>query len=279
MAAEAPLERLQRWMQEVVVHPGSIERALISPSTRAQLPAERLVDVVLPSATLTPAERLEIYHGMYLLRMEEALETDYPVLKRFLGPRAFQELVAGYVQVYPSRSYSLNPLGRHLPDFIKVAPNLKRRGFTHDLAHLEWAMTEVFDAPETPVLSPRAVRSLASEKWETARLDPIAAFRLLALRYPVVAYVEGARPGRRRRPALTAKENWVLVHRRNYQVLRLVLDRAAHDLLADLASGVPVGGAVTAALRRGRRPPTESQLTRWFRQWVARGVFQSVHPA
>ena len=45
--------------------------------------------MILPSRTLQPEERLAIYQGMYLLRMEEALETDYPALKHFLGDEAF----------------------------------------------------------------------------------------------------------------------------------------------------------------------------------------------
>ena len=48
MALEARLSRVQRWMQEVVVHPGSIDEALASKAARAEIPPERLADVVLP---------------------------------------------------------------------------------------------------------------------------------------------------------------------------------------------------------------------------------------
>ena len=44
---------------------------------------------MLPSQTLTSAERLDIYRDMYLLRMEEALAIDYPGLKHFLGEEEF----------------------------------------------------------------------------------------------------------------------------------------------------------------------------------------------
>jgi len=73
MASELGLERLQRWMQSVVVHPGPIEQALGSPEADALVPAPRVSEVILPSKTLSSAERVEIYHGMYPLRMEEAL--------------------------------------------------------------------------------------------------------------------------------------------------------------------------------------------------------------
>src|SRR5207245_9329882 len=130
-----------------------------------QLPPERLPEVVLPSRSLAPSERVGIYQGMYLLRMEEALESDYPALKRFLGPRGFRALVRDYVASFPSRSYTLNRLGDHLPAFVLTAIGRRHRGFCHDLARLELAMTEVFDAVETPTLSAEAVAAVRAEAW------------------------------------------------------------------------------------------------------------------
>ena len=68
---------------------------------------------MLPSARgLRAAERVGIYQGMYLPRMLEALESDYPGLAHFLGPRAWTRLVRRYLNAHPSRSYTLNELGR-----------------------------------------------------------------------------------------------------------------------------------------------------------------------
>ena len=79
------LGRLQRWMQEVIVHPGTVEQAIASPAAVSMVPAERVGEVVLPSHTMDPTERVGVYHGMYLMRMEEALSTDYPVIRYHLG--------------------------------------------------------------------------------------------------------------------------------------------------------------------------------------------------
>src|SRR5438128_6310270 len=161
-------------MQEVVVHPGPVDEAIAAAAT--ELSPERLPEVVLPSRTLAPAERVGIYQGMYLLRMEEALESDYPALKHFLGPRGFRALVREYVASFPSRSYTLNRLGDHLPRFILGAGGLRHPAFCHDLARLELALTQVFDEAETPSLGPEAVAAVPEEQWPSARLRPIAAF-------------------------------------------------------------------------------------------------------
>jgi hypothetical protein len=277
LALELPLERLQRWMFSVVVHPGTRDEAVASAAAQADVPADRLADVILPSPTLSPVERVGVYHGMYLLRMEEALSTDYPGLKHLLGDRAFMDLVARYVQLHPSRSYTLNRLGDHFPEYVASDEGLRRREPCADLARLELAVSQVFDAPETPPLSAEAVAAVPAEAWERARLVPIPAFRLLALRYPVSAYLDSLSAREHAHPKLRRKESCTAVYRRSYAVWRQELSRPAHDLLADLAAGRTLGEAVGAAVARGgRRGATEDQLFKWFREWVAAGLFAEV---
>ena len=154
MSPEQPdLANLQRWMQEVVVHQGTIDEAVASAAAESENPAFRLGEVILPSHSLSPAERVGVYHGMYLMRMEETLAADYPVIKHFLGAESFDELVRDYVTRYPSRSYTLNRLGDDLPRFLDDRPDWSQGGFLADLARLELAMTEVFDELQSPVLS------------------------------------------------------------------------------------------------------------------------------
>src|SRR5205085_93540 len=114
----------------------------------------------------------------------EALASDYHGLKHFLGEDRFFDLVREYVQEHPSRYYSLNRLGDHLPAFIAGGGGkLRSRGFCSDLARLELALTEVFDSAEAPALSGEVIAAVAPEDWEHARFTTIPGFRLLALRH------------------------------------------------------------------------------------------------
>jgi len=76
MAPELALGGVQRWLQTVIVHPGSVDEALAARGAAALVPAGRTESVVLPSAHLTAPGRVGVYHGMYLARMREALESD-----------------------------------------------------------------------------------------------------------------------------------------------------------------------------------------------------------
>ena len=266
-----PLGRLQRWMQDVIVHPGTVEEAVRAKALRAQVSPDELAAVILPSPTLSPEERLDIYHGQYPMRMRDALVTDYPALEHFLGEEGFARFVHDYVQVHPSRSFTLNRLGDHVPEFIKARASLKHRDFLYDLARLERAVSQAFDAEETPRLTDEQVAAVAPEAWGGARLVPIAALRLLELRYPANAYLESVKDEGHDHPRAVRKDERVAVYRRNFAVYRTDLSKPAFALLRDLVAGKKLSVAIRAALRRGGRPPGEEQLFRWFREWVAAG--------
>ena len=276
MATDPGLERVQRWMQACILKQGSVEEAILSDGAQAEIPAAVARGMVLPSKTLSALERLDIYRDMYVPRMEEALAIDYPALKHFLGAEAFLRLVARYVIAYPSHSYTLNRLGDHLPEFLTTLTDLPKKDFCVDLAQLEYALTMVFAARETEALTPEAVRAVPPDAWETARLKPIEAFRLLAFDYPVSRYI-GAVDGENRVPRIAAKKSWVVAYRRNYQVHRIDLTEAAYELLWALASGRKLGEAIAAVLTgKGRKAVKQSQLFEWFRDWMAEGLFQAV---
>ena len=275
MSLDRPqLARLQHWMQEVVVHPGTVEEAIESDRAVQEIPSERLNEVVLPSHSMTSAERVGVYHGMYLMRMEEALEADYPVIRYHLGDHQFAHLVREYVQRYPSTSYTLNRLGDHLPQFFLDEPVWPQAEFLHDLARLELAMTEVFDEEESPVLGSDELEAVPPEAWEEARLRPIPAFRLLAFKHAVIPnlvafHEDRPSPGPRRRAT------WVALYRRDYSVLHLELSRAEYDLLAAIVGGAALGEALAAAAA-SKSPRQQAKVFRWFRTWISEGLFTAI---
>ena len=275
MSLERPgLERLQHWMQEVVVHSGTVEEAIESGGAAHEIPSERLSEVVLPSHSMTSAERVGVYHGMYLMRMEEALETDYPVIRYHLGDHQFGHLVREYVERHPSTSYTLNRLGDHLPQFFLDEPEWHEAAFLHDLARLELAMTVVFDEAESPVLGSDELEAIPPEAWEAAQLRPISAFRLLAFKHAVVpnlvAYHED-RPS----PSPRRRATWVALYRRDYSVLRLELNRPEYELLRAIVDGAPLGEALPTAAA-SKSPRQQAKVFRWFRTWISEGLFTAI---
>ena len=241
-----------RWFQESVVAPRG-----------KRPPADRFI---LPSRTLRPAQRVALYAEAYLARLIGALEEDFPAVARVLGPRAFHARCRAYLERFPSRSPSLNPLGRRLPGFLTDRPKAR------DLARVEAAMSEVFDAEGAAPLRPSDFEKVAPE---TARLAFVPAFRLLELDHAVNPVIDAVRRERETLPPLTRKRSWVAVYRKEFQVRRLDLSEAAHAALSALHRGRTVSQAVAAAARVWKGTPQKlpSEIRRWFGEWVSEGFF------
>jgi hypothetical protein len=270
--AVAPtLKQTERWMQAVVRHNGSAEEAIASPQATRQIAASRMP--VLPSKTLTAEERLDVYREMYWLRLREALAIDYPELQRYLGNEQFDQLCDAYVQRYPSRSYTLNRLGDHMPKFLAEGGFerlTKRRGFVTDLARLELLMTEVFDEEEAPVLNEEQVARVPLDAWDTIKLQAIPALRCGEFQYPVSEYVTAVRDEKPAGHLMRRRNSWVIVCRRHQSVYRLEVERTAYRLFTALVSGQTLGDAVASV----RVQP--KMLQQWFTSWVSNRVFRAI---
>lgn len=236
-----------------------------------------MADVILPSRRLAPDERMEIYSGMYFSRLVECLEEDYPVLKAILGEGRFRELARAYLERYPSRHYSLNFLGRKLPEFLDLHARMPRRRFLRDVARLECAMSEVFDEKEARSLTPKERAAIPRNRLESASLRFIPAFRLLALDHPANAVVIAHRQGRKL-PMPAPRRSWVAVYRKKFQVWRMDLAESQHALLGALAHGRSLRGAIRSALRfwTGTPPSFKEALFGWFCEWADEGFFTAV---
>ncbi len=264
--SEITLAPLQEWMQGVVTHLGDVYEA----AADAPIGVD---EVILPSRTLQPVQRVGIYHSMYLLRMIEALSADYGALAHFIGEDAFEELVRGYVMRYPSRSYTLNRLGDAMPEYI-AASTMKQRIFLRDLAKLELAMTLVFDEAEAEPLPGDSIASIPPDRVAGALLVPIPALRLLSLDYDANEAFLAWREEQQMKPR--RQKSWLAVHRRDYGVFRMPLSREAHSFLGSLIAGQTIGGAITSFHRRFRRFPEQGELFTWFRDWSAAGLFAAI---
>ena len=264
------LRALERWMQAVVVHPGTVEEAVRGRSATRQLPLREAERAIVPSKTMAPLERLAVYQGMYAVRMGEALAADYPGLRVFLGDHLFEHFVADYVAIHPSRSYTLNRLGDHVPDFVKAWHHPKR-AFLADLARLELTVTETFDAEDdaAPAVPPAHVDA----DWETRRFGIAPTLRLLSFRYAAGPALDALKAGRR--VSARPKASWAAVHRRSFVVYRLDLSRWEFHMLTALAAGQPLGKALRLAARKAGKALSPAAVRKSFRVWTSEGILRA----
>lgn len=276
-ATALPLAATQAWMQAVLAHPEGAEKGLSAPGARRHLAPEDVSQVVRERGGLCAAERLQIYAGMYPLRMVEALRSDYPALAELLGARGFERLVRDYVSVHPSRSFTLARFGDRLPEFVAGWGSPRRRGLLTDVARLELAATQVFDAEVTAPIDPSALEALSVVEWTRMKLVPAAAFRLVSVRPGAVDVLDAVLQGTPPPKKAGRGRVEVAYFRKDFVVLRRTLGHFEGKLLAFLSAGETLGEALERAARKfpGGFPSGEI-LSRLFGEWARLGFFVGI---
>jgi hypothetical protein len=151
-----------------------------------------LVAIVEPSATLDADARLRIYADGYFWRLRDVLTEDFPQVARLLGPDRFETVARDYLKRHPSEDPSVRHLGRDMAGFLHRRQDLPR--YLGDLARLEWARIEVFDAPDTELVTVDDLHRIAPESWPQLRFVPGPALALVRADWPVHEIWAGADP-------------------------------------------------------------------------------------
>ena len=150
---------------------------------------EREARALLRGDDEKPAEaRLQVYAHAWFHRIHQALAGDYAALARVLGEDRFRTLVEAYLSAHPPGRFSLRDAGARLPGFLAGSPATagmrERCAFAPDLARLEWAIVEAFDAADAEPVSREALAATPPERWAELQFVFQPALRLLALGFP-----------------------------------------------------------------------------------------------
>jgi hypothetical protein len=277
LRAAPRLETLERWMQTVVMHPEGAAAGVRSRPARRLLPeaAAALENVVLPSKSLSSVERLGIYAHMYYARLMEILVDEYPTTRQILGPREFSRACRRFLARNPSKHRTLNLLSERFPEFLRRdLPRGHRHGLAADVARIERAMEDVFDAGRPEPLTAAEFAAIGAADWQRVRLTLVPALRFLELRYPANDYMNAVREGRKPRIP-RPRRDFAIVYRRGFRVFRRDQEAAQFRLLEALASGRTLAQAVRASMRGNRvgADRIAATLGAWFREWAAAGLF------
>jgi hypothetical protein len=209
---------------------------------------------------LDAQERLELYHRQYWFRLLDSIDEDFPALKRLLGAEKFWRLIEAYLELVPSRSFTLRHLGSGLADFLKINPGLAGGHPVHaaELAQLEYALCEIFEQPKHPVVAPDKLTEV------TLALQPH--LRLFAFHTPVDDIWrlddDAAIPAELLIPPAGEPKFHVAVFRHNARQLVRRIEAGEFCLLQTIAAT----GSLVAALESASANVDE--IGGWFRTWT-----------
>jgi hypothetical protein len=286
------LEKVERWMQTVIMHPGGVTQGLASEDARryAEKTDDNIEAIVTRSTALTAIERLAIYSRAYQARLLECLRAEFPALSHALGADLFNRFACDYLQRHPSQSYTLGRLGEKFPRYLAetrpdahLSPSSRESwpDFIIDLATLEREFSEVFDGPgvegQQVVVENELSELLESERWADAMLVTVPCLRLLSFRYPVNTYFLAARKNEEAEfpePALTL----LALTRCDYRVFLHELSQDQYEVLKALTAREPLAQAIKrAATPTGADSDAPAvKLRAWLDGWAVSGFFSAI---
>lgn len=297
------LESLQREMAAAVMQPLSKDDSMRQTAPDGRSMPDVAASFIAPNSRLTSFERLEIYNRQYWFRVLGALAEDFPALRAIVGGSRFEAMSIAYLSEHPSRSFTLRNLGSKLPAWLAVHPELagRRHRLALDLARLEWAFVEAFDAAERAPLTQNQIAAL--DGGSPLALQPY--LQILELNYPAddlvlelhrrekrqtseagvpaggsssAAREDGAAHGDDSGdavviPRMRARRTWLVVHRVDLSVYYRRIAREEFQTLVALRDGCALARAIESGFVGSRIPERRrpERVQEWFGSWAELG--------
>lgn len=241
------------------------------PSLREQY--DRLHGAIVAEAAPAEAEaafgreRLAVYRHAYRARLEEALRVNYPALAATLGEEAFGRVAAAHARRRPPSHYSIRWHGVDLPADLPAGP-------LAELARMDWALGEAFDAADAAPLDREALARVAPEEWPRVPLALHPAARVLMLEFAVEPLWQAARRGAVAPcAAAPARRHALIVWRKAREVQWRAAARGEGEALLALGRAGTLEAACEGATEAKAR-----RIGERFALWVDAGILVRREP-
>jgi hypothetical protein len=264
------LAELQREMTRALRHERALEREPSWTSFASQH--------ISGNARMSPVEQLEIYREQFWLRHTSSLLEDFPGLSGILGQSDWERLAEHYLREVVPDSYTLRDLGSRLPQVIERAAWLPHQALCLDMARLELAYVEAFDAQDSAPLPADRLSTISEQQLLSARLVVAPCVKLLSVTYPVADLRRALRSAGDEPVAIPEpRPQHLVVYRRELRLWDMPVSDVAFAFLGRLARGEALAAAAEAT---ASTPEAEAELGQnigvWFQEWATKGLIHDV---
>jgi len=239
-------------------------RARAMPTPASADPA--LLAIIAGPPPLDSRERIDIYAEMYAARLIDALAETFAKTAELTGTERFQVLARAYIAASPSTHPSLRCVGAGFSALLAHSEGVP--SYLADLARLEWARLEVFDAPDCVPLALESLRGVRPEHWHTLEMRPIPALLKLRTRWPVhEIWAAGKDAASAWGPANTVLRVW----RRDFLVYQASMDATEEAAFAELEHGTTFG-ALCGQFAQVHGPAAPREAAALLLRWIDDGL-------
>jgi hypothetical protein len=151
-----------------------------------------VAEVFAGDGRMSAEERLDAYANMYFFRMRDVLAEDFDRTAAALGEARWHNLVTDYLLAHPPTKWSLRWAGEALPGFLRGHATVAERPWLADVAALEWARNEAFQAEDAESQNPESLAAVPPEAWPDLRFEALPGTALVESRWDLAGWWNGA---------------------------------------------------------------------------------------
>lgn len=198
---------------------------------------------------ISAEERLDAYANMYFFRLRDVLAEDFARTAAALGETRWHNVVTDYLLAHPPTRWSLRWAGEKLPEFLRGRADAAERPWLADVAALEWARNEAFQAVDAEPMRVEELVNVHPEVWPTLSFGTVPGAVLVVSGWDLAGWWDG---GGTEAPA-EASGGQVLVVWRDAEddARHETLDAADAEATRRLFAGAPFSEVCEAYAREG----------------------------
>ena len=136
--------------------------------------ADGFLDLILDNSRTTRVTLFGVYRNAYVGRLVEILQNEYAILATYCGDARFRALAESYIAACPSNSQNARWFGTRLPAFLRTSQSCEQHPELANIADIENAVSNAFDAADVPVLDIGGVTRFPADAWGRLIFTPHA---------------------------------------------------------------------------------------------------------
>ena len=219
---------------------------------------------------------LGVYRHAYAGRLVDVAAHDYPVLKAYFGDEAFDTMARAYIRAHPSHTPNARWFSHALPEFLDETEPYRSHAETGELAHLERALGDAFDAADGPVATIESLRTVPPEQWDKLVFKPHSSAMRLDNETNAFAIWMALKAEAEPPPArLLAERETLLVWRQDVMPKVRVLGPEETMMWNEASKGVPFGVLCELAATYDDPDGAALRAAQYLQGWLVSGCLSS----
>ncbi len=225
----------------------------------------------------SPENRLHVYQHAYVARLVEIVSEDYDTTWTFLGDQKFYDLAVAYVRECPSINPNARWFSHSFPEFLEQQPIAADVPVIAEIARIERALGDAFDAADDPTLSVEDLAGIGAENIERTIFGLHPSVTLVALKWNAYdifnALSDGEHPPE---PEKLDEICRIAVWRRDLTCRHMKLDVEEGALLDHVRQGFSFDKLCSISAFMGDPENSATRMAGYLQRWIEFQLLSSV---